>query len=256
MPPPPLEHLPAAGSDARDPLLFVHGAFGTPWMWMHRYMPWFAARGHAGYALRLNGDPSALEPGLGDYLHTLERTVDAIGRAPVVIAHSLGALVAQMGLGRIPMRALAMLAPVPPTGMLWSSLRLALSAPAVWMHTTLAAVDSSLASTQATRDALFTARTCEQVVAQTHRNLRAQPARPLFEAQFPRVVARAQRIGVPALVLAAGRDRLIPLDAVQRTARHHGAVLHTLPESGHALMLDTHWEDGARTVGDWLEALP
>ena len=182
--------------------------------------------------------------------------MDAIGRAPVVIAHSLGALVAQMALARIPMRAVALLAPVPPTGMLWSSLRLAMSAPTVWMHTAVAAVDSRLASPQATRDALFTAGTCEQVVAETHRNLRAQPARPLFEAQFPRVVARAQRVGVPALVLAAGRDRLIPLDAVARTARHHGVALHTLPESGHALMLDTHWEDGARILGNWLEALP
>jgi len=255
MTPPPLEHLPAAGSDARDPLLFVHGAFGTPWMWLHRYMPWFAARGHASYALRLNGDPSALEPGLGDYLHILERTVDTVGRAPVVIAHSLGALVAQMALGRVPMRALALLAPVPHTGMLWSSLRLAASAPAVWMRTAVAAVDTRLADPRATRDALFTETTCEHVVAQTHRNLRAQPARPLFEAQWPRLVPRASRLGIPAVVLAAGRDRLIPLDAVARTARHHGAALHTFPESGHALMLDTHWEDGARVLGDWLDAL-
>jgi pimeloyl-ACP methyl ester carboxylesterase len=93
------------------------------------------------------------------------------------------------------------------------------------------------------------------VVADTHRNLCAQPMRPLLEAQWPCYVPRAGRLGVPAMTLAAGADRLIPVEAVERTARHHGARHRTLQGVGHALMLDDGWEAGAHALGDWLEGI-
>ena len=50
------------------PILFVHGAFATPWVWQRNFMPWFADRGHDVYAVTLKGTGSAsggfLEPGL------------------------------------------------------------------------------------------------------------------------------------------------------------------------------------------------
>lgn len=251
-----LEHLPASGDGGGAPMLFIHGAFGAPWMWQRHFMPWFARRGHAAYALRLRGGgelPSGnLEPGLADYLDDLETAVAEIGVKPVVVAHSLGALVAQMALGRVPMRALAMLAPVPPTGMLWSSMRLALDAPALWARTALSAGDAGFATTSATRDALFTEDTHEDIVHETHINLAVQPARPLLEAQWPRHVPRASRVRVPVLTLAAERDRLISVGTVERTAQYHGAACMTMPGAGHAMMLDTEWQDCARAIADWL----
>ena len=252
--PPDLEHLPAARNPARPPLLFVHGAFGSPWMWLRRYMPWFAERGHDAYAVRLRRHGNGmLEPGLADYLEDLEAAVASIAEAPVVVGHSLGALVSQMALGRVPMRALALLAPVPPTGMVWSNLRLAVRAPELWLSTALSVADAGFASHRATRDALFTDDTCDTVVAETYANMRAQPARPLMEAQWPRFIARAASVDVPALTIAAERDQLIPVDAVERTARHHGARHVTLAGIGHALMLDTPWQQGAEALGEWLE---
>jgi pimeloyl-ACP methyl ester carboxylesterase len=251
-----LEHLPAGGDGGGAPILFLHGAFGAPWVWQRHFMPWFARRGHAVYALRLRGSgqmPSGnLEPGLADYLDDLETAVADIGAKPVVVAHSLGALVAQMALGRVPMRALALLAPVPSTGMLWSSMRLALDAPALWARTVLSAVDAGFATTAATRDALFSADTHEDIVDETHFNLAVQPARPLLEAQWPRHVPRASRVLVPMLTLAAERDRLIAVDTVQRTAQYHGATHVTVPGAGHAMMLDTPWLHSARAIAQWL----
>lgn len=251
-----LEHLPAGGDRGGPPILFIHGAFGTPWVWQRHFMPWFARRGHAVYALRLRGSgglsAGTLEPGLLDYLEDVESAVAGLAERPVVVAHSLGALVAQMALGRVPMRALAMLAPVPPTGMLWSSMRLALDAPALWARTALSALDAGFATTSATRDALFTEDTSEDIVNETHFNLCVQPARPLVEAQWPRHVPRASHVRVAALTLAAERDRLIPVDAVERTAQYHGARNVMLSGAGHAMMLDTAWQDCARSIAEWL----
>lgn len=252
-----LHHLPGQGTTRRAPVLFVHGAFGTPWVWRRNFMPWFAGRGHDVYALRLRGagnlPGSYIEPGLGDYLDDLEEAVREIGIPPVVVAHSLGALVAQMGIGRVPMCALAMLAPVPPTGMFWSSFRLALNAPALWARTALSAADAGFASTAATREALFTEDSDADAVGETHVNLTSQPARPLLEAQWPRHIPRAARLNIPAMTLAAEFDRLIPTDAVVRTARYHGATHLTVSGSGHAMMLDDAWRDAAAGISEWLE---
>jgi pimeloyl-ACP methyl ester carboxylesterase len=251
-----LEHLPAGGAGDGAPLLFIHGAFGAPWVWQRHFMPWFAQRGHAVYAMRLRGGgelPSRnMEPGLGDYLDDLEAAVAGLGERPVVVAHSLGALVAQMALGRVPMRALAMLAPVPSTGMLWSSVRLALDTPALWTRTAFSAGEAGFATTAATRDALFTDDTHEDIVYETHARLAVQPARPMLEAQGPRHVPRASRVRVPVLTLAAERDRLISVGMVERTAQYHGAPCITMPGAGHAMMLDTPWLDSARAIAHWL----
>jgi pimeloyl-ACP methyl ester carboxylesterase len=253
---PDLEHLPAAGGGARAPLLFVHGAFATPWVWRKHFMPWFAERDHHVYALRLGRSVStllpALEPGLCDYRRELEATIDGMPRPPVVVAHSLGALVAQMALGRTTMAGLALLAPVPPTGMIWSTLRLALDDPALVAQTSLATVDVRYATLGATRESLFAEDVPDAVVAETLANMRSQPTRPLLEAQWPCHVASARRVGVQALTVAGGRDRLIGVATVRRTAGHHGARHVTVRDAGHALMLDPSWRETARALARWI----
>ena len=242
------------------PVLFVHGAFGAPWVWMRNFMPWFAEQGHEAYALHLRGSGGTLggtvEPGLADYLDDLDVAGRDLGEAPVVVAHSLGALVAQMGLGRMPLRALVLLAPVPPTGMMWSNMRLALEAPSLWARTALSAAEAGFASTSTTRQALFTDDASEELVRETHLNLRPQPVRPLLEAQWPHHIPRAHRLGVPVLTLAAEHDRLIPADAVQRTANHHGGQHVTVAGAAHAMMLDASWIESARAIHRWLQAHP
>jgi pimeloyl-ACP methyl ester carboxylesterase len=161
-----------------------------------------------------------------------------------------------MGLGRLPLSALVLLAPVPPTGMLWSSMRLALEAPALWARTALGAAEAGFATTSATRQALFTDEDSEELVHETHINLRPQPVRPLLEAQWPRCIPRAHRLRVPVLTLAAEHDRLIPVDAVRRTATHHGAQHVTVAGAAHAMMLDASWIDSAQAIHRWLQAQP
>lgn len=48
-------HAPA-GAARSTPLLFVHGAYVAAWCWAENFLPWFAARGWAAYAVSLSGD--------------------------------------------------------------------------------------------------------------------------------------------------------------------------------------------------------
>jgi pimeloyl-ACP methyl ester carboxylesterase len=138
--------------------------------------------------------------------------------------------------------------------MFWSSMRLALHAPSLWARTVLSAAEAGFATTQATRETLFTDETSEELVREVHVNLCPQPVRPLLEAQWPRYVPRADRLRVPLLTLAAERDRLIPVDVVERTALHHGAQHLVVRGAGHAMMLDASWAESALAIAQWLDA--
>jgi pimeloyl-ACP methyl ester carboxylesterase len=69
---------------------------------------------------------------LAHYVADVLRALAEFSEPPIVVVHSLGALLAQRLLGRTAMRALVMLAPLPPQGMLLISGRLMVSAPAAW----------------------------------------------------------------------------------------------------------------------------
>ncbi|MBI2839990.1 MAG: alpha/beta fold hydrolase [Acidobacteria bacterium] len=81
------------------------------------------------------------------------------------------------------------------------------------------------------------------------------PARILFTVSFYRPLGLSARVKCPALLMAAEKDSLISLEAVERTAaRIQGAVIVRLPV-GH---FDVYWggafEDTIRIGSDFLKA--
>lgn len=107
-----------------SPLVMLHGAFCGPWVfdsWREK----FDALGYRSHAPSLRhhdcGDapPEALgATSMLDYVQDLETFLDGIEGEPVLIGHSLGGLLAQMLAARRPVRALILLAPSPPWGVL------------------------------------------------------------------------------------------------------------------------------------------
>jgi pimeloyl-ACP methyl ester carboxylesterase len=85
--------------------------------------------------------------------------------------------------------------------------------------------------------------------------MQPESLRALAEAQWPRPVGSARLLGVPALVLGAKADPLVPQDAVLRTAWFHGADRAMLDRIGHAMMLDLGWEHPLTLARTWLEGL-
>jgi pimeloyl-ACP methyl ester carboxylesterase len=122
-------HCPASEDAARTPLVFVHGGYLGAWSWAEHFLPWFAARGFPVHALSLrgHGGSSGRERlhsfGLDHYVEDLALVVDALPRPPVLVGHSMGALVVQKHLERSSVHAVALTCPVPPFGLLPSALR-------------------------------------------------------------------------------------------------------------------------------------
>jgi non-heme chloroperoxidase len=143
---------------ARPPLLFVHGAFAGAWTFAEHFLPYFAAHGFPSYALSLRGHGASYGrdaltwASLADFVEDLEEAVAAIGETPVLVGHSMGAVVVMKYLERAEAPAAALIAPVPPHGLLPASLTLAIARPGL-----LVELNSMLATGRASMDAMHKA---------------------------------------------------------------------------------------------------
>src|SRR5437660_11647351 len=96
---------PRTTARAKPPILFIPGYFASAWVF-ESYLPFFAERGYAGFALNLRGrDGSALPSGkmlgrvsMNDFIDDARQAAywltERIGK-PIIVGHSMGGLTAQ-----------------------------------------------------------------------------------------------------------------------------------------------------------------
>ena len=244
------------------PVLFVHGAFAGEWMWREVFMPFFARRGRACAAVSLRGHGGSegraglRAARLSDYRDDLQRAFAAFPEPPVVVAHSLGGLLAQQLIGREEMRGLALLASLPPEGLWLESPRLAITDPHIWIE----AVAGSAAGDRrpigmAAHEVLFSEGLPREHVARYAALMTPESPRALADAHIPGPIVSAFLAGIPTLVVGGTRDRLVTRGSTLRTALYHGAEHRTIEGGGHFLQLDPNAAEVARGVLDWIAAM-
>jgi pimeloyl-ACP methyl ester carboxylesterase len=261
---PPLEFLEAEpeAAAAGPPILFLHGAFAGAWMWREIFMPYFARRGRASAAVSLRGHGGSegraqlREARLSDYRDDVRRAIAKFDEPPVIVAHSLGGLLAQMLIGREEMRALALLASLPPEGLMLESPRLALVEPDIWLEAVSGSVmQSKLPIGMAAHQVLFSEGLPREQVARYSARMTPEAPRALADAHLPHAVFSALLFGIPTLVVGGTNDRLVTRSSSLRTALYHGAEHRTVDGLGHFLQLDIGAETVARHVLDWIDEI-
>jgi pimeloyl-ACP methyl ester carboxylesterase len=253
--------LPAgAGAPARAPLVFVHGAYVGAWCWAEHFLPWFAARGHPVCALSLRGHGASAgrerlhEFGLTDFADDLASALEGFERSPVLVGHSMGALVVQKYLERGgAARAVALLCPVPPFGILASSFSLALMRPSLFAEINTLAFGGR-ASRAALQEALFAGPVEAERLERYFARMQPESRRAILDMSgwgLP----QTWRTALPeTVVIGAERDVLISPVLAQTAARMLGVQYLSLPGLGHAVMLETGWRSAAEALAGWLAA--
>jgi non-heme chloroperoxidase len=110
-------------SVTRPPILMIHGMWAGPWVWQD-YVPVFERRGYRCLTPTLrHHDATPLEPpselgrtSLLDYAADLQREIERLDQPPMLLAHSMGGMLAQMLAARGLARCAALLSPMPPQG--------------------------------------------------------------------------------------------------------------------------------------------
>jgi non-heme chloroperoxidase len=252
-----LLHAPAVGRPHPVPLLFVHGAYVGAWCWAEHFLPYFAAAGFDAYAVSLRGHgASPLHESLAghsidDYTADLADAIAAIGRAPVVIGHSMGGFVLQRYLARHALPAAVMIAAVPPQGLGAASFELAWRDPSLLTELN-GLIRAGRASPVALLRAMFAQPVDADRLARYHRQCQGESQRAIWDMTFVHPFRHWGAQRVPLLYLAAALDRLIPLHHHQAGAALLGASVETLPGFGHGVMLESGWMRAADQVIGWL----
>jgi non-heme chloroperoxidase len=250
------------GTGRKPPLLFVHGGYTDSWCWDPHFLPWFAAQGYAVHALSLRGHggsggrESLFVAGLDDYAADVEQVAAQISVAPVLIGHSMGAAVIERLLATRPLRAAALMAPVPPAGLMTIATRLAAERPDYMM--TMGQLNPSRISAKvlgALQPFYFSDDVAPELLAEFARHIGVESPRALLDLSLRLHWQLPERGGVPLLVMGAEGDRICTPDEVHATARHHRVESVILPGLAHMMMLERQWEKPARALATWLATL-
>ncbi|MFO7767771.1 MAG: alpha/beta hydrolase [bacterium] len=248
-------------------LFMIHGMWGTPSVW-ENWSGWFSDRGWRCMtpALRYHDmhpeeepDPRLGQVGLTDYVRDLEQEIRALPERPVVMGHSMGGLLAQKLAARGLARRAVLLTPAAPAGIMalrWSVVRSFLSYFARWGFWKK---PHRITFAEASYSSLFLLD--EQEQRRVYETFVYESGRAIFETGLwllDRRRAAAVPEGplpCPALVVAAGRDRIVPAPVVRKTAERYGesARYLELPHHAHWVHGEEGWQDICARVAAWLE---
>lgn len=250
------------GNGRKPPLLFVHGGFCDAWFWSPYFLPWFAEKGYPAYAVSLRGHgrsggrESLFVAGLDDYAADVEHVASGLPAAPVLIGHSMGSAVVERLLATRPVRAAALISPVPPTGLLPMAARLATGEPDYPLSfSQFDPGNMSQHLLDALRPFYFSDDVAPEILLEATMHLCAESPRVLLDLSMRLHWQLPERGGAPLLVLGAEGDRISTPDDVHATAEHHGVDATIVPGLAHMLMLDRKWEKPAKEILRWLQTL-
>jgi pimeloyl-ACP methyl ester carboxylesterase len=247
----------------KPPLLFVHGAWHASWCWEAHFTEYFADLGYEVHTVELRGHhrnagPSRLAwHSVADYVADVRQAAEAIGRPPVIIAHSMGGFVLQKYLESYDCAGAVLVASVPPRGVLGVVLGLAKSRPRdLFRSLTTFDLYPIVAGPAHTRAMFYSAAVPEADIAEYSAALGNESYRAFLDMMLFSLPRKKRIRGrAPMLVLGGELDRVFPPVDVRATAAAYGVEPVLFAGMAHNLMLDVGWQDVAATVVDWVSAL-
>ncbi|CAN5250385.1 alpha/beta hydrolase [soil metagenome] len=247
----------AVGEPTKAPVLCLPGLFAGAWVF-ERLLPLLAARGYPASAISYRGHPPLSPLASIGRQSVTDFALDACEAArsldrPIVIAHSLGGLVALMMAGRNLIRAAVLVSPAPPRG-------ISVLSPAILvrMATYLPALLFSrpFLPTAAHLDALVLNCVPKADRAAIRDRFVPDSGRAAREIALGAYQVPPRAIRAPVFVVGAEHDRFIPVGVARRIATQYGAPFHMAAGHGHFILSEPGWEREARVMLDWIDALP
>ncbi len=248
-------------------VVMIHGMWGGSWCW-EKYRGYFEQRGYRCIVPTLpyhDTDPQAQpDPRLGttgllEYADVLSRQIEQLDQAPVLMGHSMGALLAQMLASRNLAAALVLLTPAAPAGIL--SLRASVVRSFLPVVSTWGFWRKPVRLTfgKAVYGILNLLPRREQRV--TYDRLVHESGRAVFEIGFWFLDSRhatridEQKVTCPVFVVGSEHDHVTPPAVVRRVTQKYNHVSTYRELSGHAhwVIGEPGWEEIAALIARWLD---
>lgn len=252
-----ISHKPKDVSRSR-PILFVHGAWHGAWCWEEYFLPYFAGKGYASYALSLRGHGSSDRPQhfrltrICDYVADVAEAVSQLPEEPVLVGHSMGGLVVQKYLEKHSAPAAVLLASVPVKGVLRTTLRIAFNHPLIFLKANLIWSLYPIIGTPAlTREAFFST-DIQSDTLNRYFSLMQDESYLAFLDMMIFQLPNPKRVSMELLILGAENDTVFHPDEIEATAAAYGKKPKIFEGMAHDMMLEDGWQAVADRIIEWL----
>jgi pimeloyl-ACP methyl ester carboxylesterase len=249
----------------RVPVVMIHGAFCGGWSFANWRDP-YEARGFVVHTPTLRHHSSREEAArllggvsIREYCADIAALLGRFDSPPVVVGHSLGGLIAQMLAAQGRVRALILLAPLAPWGMVPST-------PFEWMSMQALCWEGVFRNKSIPpRPQIAEIHALERLPEESRvaivNRLVPESGLALFEAMHwfldlhKTTFVEPRSVTCPILCIAGGRDRIVSATTVRRVARRYGgrARYELLRDHGHWLHGEPGWERIAAGSLNWLD---
>ena len=253
----------------KETILMLHGMWGTNLVW-NRFKEYFESIGYSCITpvLRFHNMKHGAEPNaalgrtsLLDYIQDLEKEISTLGSKPIIMGHSMGGLLAQMLAAKGLAKALVLLAPAQPAGLVIfniSAVRSILSEitkPGFWNKPVRITYKEAVYG--------LLNRCSDELKKELYDICVYESGRATFEIAlwyFDRrkaSVVDESKITCPILMIAGKEDRIIPIAIAIRIAKKYqlSSSFKELENHAHWLLAEPGWEDVAGMVKDWMQSL-
>ncbi len=246
-------------------MVMIHGMFCGGWVW-ENYRPFFEAKGYRCITPTLRyhdlaaGEPP--DPRLGttsllDYAADLEDIIRGLDEPPVIIGHSMGGLLAQILGSRDLARALVLLNPAPPAGIMAFKLSVLkifgrlMKTWGFWKIPVKLDFEETVAALFAYVPVAEHRKIFERFVFESGR----AAAEIGFWAVDRKKAARVdeKKVACPVLVIAGKADGLTPPSVVRAVAKKYRAPYREFEGHSHWTVAEPGWEDIAEFIYEWLQ---
>ena len=255
-------------NDRTEPTaLFIHGAFCRSQS-IANIIGAFERANYQAHAPDLRHHTPPLEPGaisslgttsIRTYVDDIARYIDRLGEPPIIVGHSMGGLIAQMLAAQGRAKALVLLAPSAPWGVLpghWNEL-----ASGFGLYVNGHYWEQALIPTFEVASDLTLNRLPPEERRKTFEQMVPESGRAMFEIfqwwlDFSRATdVVADKVTCPIFCAAGELDTLNPPDTVRRiAARYRSRATYRLyPEMGHWLIAEPGWQTIASDALKWLD---
>ncbi len=244
------------------PLFFIHGEFHAAWCWKEHFLPFFLERGFECLALSLRGHGRSRLVDLQkvrfrDYVADVTQVTQLASRLPILVGHSMGAVVAQGYAQYHHVAGLALLAP-----------RCAFKAKhrfqPFWHFVKhhfrsylemqfLKRPHALVQTPERTKEAFFSEDMPQDKIEEYAQLFQDESIPVLFQIQRRNLFHHPPRKGVPCLVVGAGNDTLVHPSDIDLLASLHQATKEVIPNLAHDVMLDTRWHLAAESLLSWIK---
>ena len=253
----------AAAPTDRPPVVLVHGAWHAAWCW-EAWADRLATAGYEVHAPDLSGHGGS--PGreglnrlrLRDYAEDVASVVAGLDAPPVLVGHSMGGAVAQhvAGDGGAPALAgLALLASVPPRGVIAATVKLVRDHPREFLAANATLDLGRLVATPAlARDLFFSDDAPTEDVRRHQARMQAESYLAFLDMlALDRPGGRPGAL--PVLVVGAADDAIFSIDEARATGAAWGVPATIVEDLAHDVMLDTGEERAFDVLLQWLDGL-